>query len=78
MEMSDRSAQVQGNGIAVTNTLDVGTDDCADMAVGLLLATMLRICAADHFLRKGLWPKLGRYPIFTHKVLKVILLFVVC
>ncbi|CAM6047734.1 unnamed protein product [Sphagnum compactum] len=55
-------------GIAVTNTLDVGTDNCADMAKGLLLATMRHICAADRFLPKGLWPKLGRYPIFTHKM----------
>ncbi|CAM6013630.1 unnamed protein product [Sphagnum balticum] len=55
-------------GIAVTNTPDVGTDDCADMAIGLLLATMRHICAADRFVRKGLWPELGNYPTFTHKM----------
>jgi lactate dehydrogenase-like 2-hydroxyacid dehydrogenase len=63
-------------GIAVTNTPDVGTDDCADMAIGLLLATMRHICAADRFVRKGLCqsleiipPSLTRYRRLFHPLL---------
>lgn len=42
-------------GIRVTNTPDVLTDDVADLAVGLALATLRRICAGDAFLRSGSW-----------------------
>lgn len=42
-------------GIAVTNTPDVLTDDVADLAVGLMLATARRIAAADRFVRAGRW-----------------------
>jgi lactate dehydrogenase-like 2-hydroxyacid dehydrogenase len=38
------------------------------MAIGLLLVTMRHICAADRFVRKGLWPELGNYPTLTHKM----------
>jgi lactate dehydrogenase-like 2-hydroxyacid dehydrogenase len=43
--------------IAVTNTPDVLTDDVADLAIGLALATLRQICAADRYLRQGLWLK---------------------
>ncbi len=42
-------------GIRVTNTPDVLTDDAADLAVGLMISTMRRIAAADHFVRDGSW-----------------------
>ncbi|XP_049365513.1 uncharacterized protein LOC125830372 [Solanum verrucosum] len=42
-------------GIRVTNTPDVLTDDVADAAIGLILATLRRICVADGFVRRGLW-----------------------
>lgn len=42
-------------GIAVTNTPDVLTDDVADLAIGLILATARRIAAADRFVRAGRW-----------------------
>jgi lactate dehydrogenase-like 2-hydroxyacid dehydrogenase len=42
-------------GIAVTNTPDVLTDDVADLAIGLMLATMRGISAADRYVRSGLW-----------------------
>ncbi|CAA0834620.1 Glyoxylate/hydroxypyruvate reductase A HPR2 [Striga hermonthica] len=42
-------------GIRVTNTPDVLTDDVADVAIGLALALSRRICAADGFVRGGLW-----------------------
>ncbi|GFP99659.1 hydroxyphenylpyruvate reductase [Phtheirospermum japonicum] len=42
-------------GIRVTNTPDVLTDDVADAAIGLALAALRRICAADVFVRSGSW-----------------------
>eukprot|EP00850_Spirogloea_muscicola_P016632 SM000136S00178 [mRNA] locus=s136:249531:251441:+ [translate_table: standard] len=36
-------------GVIVTNTPDVLTDDVADLAVGLLLATVRKICAGDRY-----------------------------
>lgn len=42
-------------GIRVTNTPDVLTDDVADLAIGLALATLRKICASDTFVRNGLW-----------------------
>lgn len=42
-------------GIAVTNTPDVLTDDVADLAIGLILATARNMAAADRFVRAGRW-----------------------
>lgn len=42
-------------GIRVTNTPDVLTDDVADLAVGLMIATMRQIAAADRYVRDGRW-----------------------
>nr|AGW27202.1 putative hydroxyphenylpyruvate reductase 2 [Salvia miltiorrhiza] len=42
-------------GIRVTNTPDVLTDDVADLAIGLALTTLRRICACDAFVRNGSW-----------------------
>ena len=44
-------------GIVVTNTPDVLTDEVADLAIGLLLATVRRIPQADRYLRAGHWPQ---------------------
>lgn len=41
--------------IRVTNTPDVLTDDVADLAIGLALATLRKICACDAFVRRGSW-----------------------
>ncbi len=43
------------HGIVVTNTPDVLNDEVADLAIGLLLATLRRIPQADRFLRAGGW-----------------------
>jgi hydroxypyruvate reductase len=48
-------AAARERGIAVTNTPDVLTDDVADLAIGLMLATMRGISAADRYVRAGLW-----------------------
>jgi lactate dehydrogenase-like 2-hydroxyacid dehydrogenase len=55
--------------IHVTNTPGVLTDDVADMAIGLLLATLRGICTGDRFVRNGLWGK-SSFPLsrkFTGK-----------
>ncbi|CAM8934606.1 unnamed protein product [Rhodiola kirilowii] len=44
-------------GIRVTNTPDVLTDDVADLAIGLAISTMRRICKVDRFVRSGMWEK---------------------
>lgn len=42
-------------GIRVTNTPDVLTDDVADIAIGLILAVLRRLCVSDGFVRNGSW-----------------------
>ncbi len=46
-------------GITVTITPGVLTDDVADMAMGLVLATSRRLCLGDGFVRAGKWLKGG-------------------
>jgi D-isomer specific 2-hydroxyacid dehydrogenase, NAD binding domain/D-isomer specific 2-hydroxyacid dehydrogenase, catalytic domain len=50
-------------GIGVSNTPDVLNDTVADTAVGLILATMRGLCAADRHVRAGRWPLDGNYPL---------------
>jgi len=45
----------RNHGIHVSNTPDVLTDDVADLAIGLLLATLRNICTADRLVRSGGW-----------------------
>ncbi len=49
-------------GVVVTNTPDVLTDEVADLALGLLLATVRQIPQADRHLRAGHWPQ-RTYPL---------------
>src|SRR5919199_1550364 len=42
-------------GIIVTNTPDVLTDEVADLAVGLLIATVRQLPQVDRYLRAGKW-----------------------
>ncbi|KAI5382313.1 glyoxylate/hydroxypyruvate/pyruvate reductase 2KGR [Lathyrus oleraceus] len=51
-------------GIRVTNTPDVLTDEVADLAIGLILALLRRICECDRFVRTGNW-KRGDYKLTT-------------
>lgn len=48
--------------ITVTNTPDVLTDEVADLALGLLIATIRRLPQADAFTRQGRWLK-GNFPL---------------
>src|SRR5271163_731655 len=49
--------RARARSIRVTTTPDVLTDDVADLAVGLMIATSRRICVADRFVRAGQWPQ---------------------
>jgi lactate dehydrogenase-like 2-hydroxyacid dehydrogenase len=48
-------AHARARNIHVTVTPDVLTDDVADLAIGLIIATARRICLGDRFVRAGLW-----------------------
>ncbi|KAL6996473.1 Glyoxylate/hydroxypyruvate/pyruvate reductase 2kgr [Sarracenia purpurea var. burkii] len=51
-------------GIRVTNTPGVLTEEVADLAIGLILATLRRICACDRYVRSGLWTT-GNFKLTT-------------
>ncbi len=48
-------------GVIVTNTPDVLTDEVADLAMGLLIATVRRLPQADRYLRDGAWVAHGAF-----------------
>ena len=43
------------NGVVVTNTPDVLTEEVADTALGLFIATAREFIKADRYVRSGLW-----------------------
>ncbi|ACL56410.1 2-hydroxyacid dehydrogenase [Methylobacterium nodulans] len=49
------AVEANRRGVVVTNTPDVLTDEVADLAVGLLLATVRQIPQVDRYLRAGKW-----------------------
>ena len=51
-------------GLIVTNTPDVLTDEVADVALGLLLATVRQLPQVDRYLRAGKWLEKA-YPLTT-------------
>lgn len=58
-------AHAHARGIAVTNTPDVLTDDVADLAIGLMIATARRLPAMDQYVRTGRWAREGAPPLTT-------------
>ncbi|KAA8515963.1 hypothetical protein F0562_019142 [Nyssa sinensis] len=50
-------------GIAITNAGTVFSEDVADLAIGLLIDVLRQISAANRFVRGGLWPTVGDYPL---------------
>ncbi|XP_008783586.3 glyoxylate/hydroxypyruvate reductase HPR3-like [Phoenix dactylifera] len=50
-------------GIAVANAGTVFSPDAADYAVGLLIDVLRRVSASDRYVRRGLWPVKGDYPL---------------
>lgn len=56
------AAAAAARGIVVTNTPGVLDEEVADLAIGLLLATLRRLPQADRFVRAGCWPH-GPFPL---------------
>src|SRR3954465_9743793 len=56
------SSYAREHGIVVTNTPDVLTEEVADVALGLLIATLREFVKADRYLRSGLWTA-QNYPL---------------
>ena len=52
-------AAATARGIKVSNTPDVQSDEVADFAVGLTLATLRRIPQGDRYVREGRWEREG-------------------
>src|SRR6202163_4025892 len=56
------SAYAREHNIVITNTPDVLTEEVADVAMGLLIATLREFVKADRYLRSGLW-QTQNYPL---------------
>jgi len=56
------STYAREHNIVVTNTPDVLTEEVADVALGLLIATVREFVKADGYLRSGLWTS-QNYPL---------------
>ncbi|XP_044963941.1 glyoxylate/hydroxypyruvate reductase HPR3-like isoform X1 [Hordeum vulgare subsp. vulgare] len=56
-------AACRRRGIGVTNAGDAFSADAADYAVGLVIASLRRVAAADAYVRRGSWPAGGDYPL---------------
>src|SRR6516225_1892146 len=56
------AAYARDHNIMVTNTPDVLTEEVADIAMGLLIATLREFVKADRYLRSGLW-QAAQYPL---------------
>ena len=56
------STYAREHNIVVTNTPDVLTEEVADVAMGLLIATLREFVKADRYLRSGLWTT-QNYPL---------------
>ena len=56
-------AECGRRGIAVTNAGNAFSEDVADYTVALLLDVLRRLSAGNRFVRSGLWPQKGEYPL---------------
>jgi glyoxylate/hydroxypyruvate reductase len=50
-------------GVVVANAGRMYSADVADHAVGMLIDVLRRVSAAERFVRRGLWPVQGDYPL---------------
>jgi len=53
----------RARGIQVTNTPDVLNDDCADLAVAMMLCQSRGVIGAEAWVRDGSWAAKGSYPL---------------
>jgi D-isomer specific 2-hydroxyacid dehydrogenase, NAD binding domain len=56
-------AAARERNIPVTNTPGILTDEVADLAIGLMLASARQIPFADRYVRDGSWAKKGPIPL---------------
>ncbi|CAH1415593.1 unnamed protein product [Lactuca virosa] len=56
-------AECRRRNIRVTSAGDAFSEDGADYAIGLLIDVLRRISASDRYVRAGLWPDKGDYPL---------------
>ena len=61
-DLIDLAAARERN-IPVTNTPNVLTDECADLAIGMMLASARQIVFADRYVRDGTWASKGPIPL---------------
>lgn len=59
-------------GISVASVAGLFSDDVADFAVGLFIDVVRKISAADRFVKNGVWPLQGHFPLGS----KVLSLFI--
>jgi hydroxypyruvate reductase 2 len=64
-------------GIAIANAGDVYSEDVADLAVGLMIDVLRKVSAADRYVRKGLWPSEGDFPLGSKVINHLCLIFTV-
>jgi hydroxypyruvate reductase 2 len=50
-------------GVLVAGAGEVFSADVADHAVGLLIDVLRKVSAADRYVRRGMWPVQGDYPL---------------
>lgn len=50
-------------GISVASAAAIFSEDVADFAVGLLIDVVRKISASDRFVKNGLWPLQGHFPL---------------
>jgi lactate dehydrogenase-like 2-hydroxyacid dehydrogenase len=56
-------AAAREHNVAVTNTPGVLTDECADLAIGMMLASARQIVIGDRYVRDGSWRTKGPIPL---------------
>src|SRR5499427_5783614 len=56
-------AAARERNVRVTNTPDILTDEVADLAIGLMLASARQILFADRYVRDGTWASKGPIPL---------------
>jgi lactate dehydrogenase-like 2-hydroxyacid dehydrogenase len=54
-------AAAKTQGVVITHTPEVLNEEVADMAVGLLIATVREFNHAEAYLRSGIWPQQGEF-----------------